>query len=246
MNTEKNKHRKLRVICVIAGVIVLICLAFGIYVHNYYHASSDANEALKSTEEVDVEVLSANETAFVPKDAKVGLIYYPGGKVEYSAYAPLMQECAERGILCVLMKMPFNLAFFDVDAADDVYDQFPEIEEWYIGGHSLGGVAASMYATDHEKELSGLILTGSYTTEDMTESSLKILYMYGSEDEVVGMEDYKEYEENLPDDEEEYVIEGGCHAGFGDYGAQKGDGTPKISGAAQRTMAADVICDFVN
>ena len=37
---------------------------------------------------------------FVPKEPLAGLIFYPGGKVQAEAYAPLMQLYAENGILC--------------------------------------------------------------------------------------------------------------------------------------------------
>ena len=80
---------------------------------------------------------------------KCGFIFYPGGKVEYTAYAPLM---------CVLLKMPLNLAVLDVNAADSVFDMFPEISSWYIGGHSLGGSMAASYALENTDKLEGLVL----------------------------------------------------------------------------------------
>ena len=73
----------------------------------------------------------------------IGLIFYPGGKVETEAYAPLLDQLAEQGITCVLVEMPLHLAVFDINAADDIYEQFPEITSWYLCGHSLGGAMAS-------------------------------------------------------------------------------------------------------
>ena len=46
-----------------------------------------------------------------------GFIFYPGGKVGYTAYAPLILALAEQDILCVLLEMPFNLAVLDSLAA---------------------------------------------------------------------------------------------------------------------------------
>ena len=48
-----------------------------------------------------------------PKIRRQDLFFYPGGKVETSAYEPLMQACAAQDILCVLVSMPFHLAVFD-------------------------------------------------------------------------------------------------------------------------------------
>lgn len=56
-----------------------------------------------------------------------------------------MESLAQKGILCVLVRMPFNLAVFDVNAADGIREMFPEITDWYIGGHSLGGSMAAAY-----------------------------------------------------------------------------------------------------
>ena len=52
---------------------------------------------------------------------------------------------------------------------------------------------------------------------------------------------YDEYRSNLPSDLIEVVIEGGCHAYFGMYGAQEGDGTPTISNEEQIFLTADHI-----
>lgn len=47
--------------------------------------------------------------------------------------------------LCVesTVEMPFRLAVLDMDAAKGIQEHYPEIESWYIGGHSLGGSMAA-------------------------------------------------------------------------------------------------------
>ena len=60
---------------------------------------------------------------------EVGLIFYPGGKVQYESYAPLMERCAEQSLLCVLLHMPGNLAVLDMDAAAEVREEFPGITQ---------------------------------------------------------------------------------------------------------------------
>ena len=173
------------------------------------------------------------------------MIFYPGGKVEYTAYEPLMKSLASKGILCVLVEMPFHLAVFDMNAADGIQNHFPQIENWYIGGHSLGGAMAASYIGENATEYEGLILLGAYSTADLTESSLEVLSVYGSEDKVLNKEKYDKNMINLPDDFEEIVLEGGCHAGFGMYGEQKGDGVPAITNEEQINMTADVIANFI-
>ena len=152
-----------------------------------------------------------------------------------------MAELAREGVLCVLVEMPFNLAVFDINAADGIQEQYPEIEDWYIGGHSLGGSMAASYLADHVDEYEGLILLGSYSTADLSDTDLDVLSIYGSEDKVLNREKYDENKSNLPDNFCEVVIGGGCHAYFGMYGAQDGDGTPTISNHEQIGLTVEHI-----
>lgn len=156
-----------------------------------------------------------------------------------------MRSCAEKGILCALVKMPFNLAVLDMNAADGIAEQYPDIDRWYIGGHSLGGAMAATYAAGRSGELDGLILLAAYSAKDLKDSGLDVLSVYGSEDRVLNRKKYGEYQENLPSGTIEVVIEGGCHAGFGSYGPQKGDGTPMITGEEQIIRTASEIVDIV-
>ena len=174
------------------------------------------------------------------RDPVAGLIFYPGGKVEHAAYTPLMEMLASEGILCVLVEMPFRLAVLDVNAADGIPEAFPEVECWYMGGHSLGGSMAASYLASHTEDFDGLILLGAYSTADLSGSGLTVLSVYGSEDGVMNREKYAEYKPNLPEGFTEVIIEGGNHAYFGAYGEQEGDGTATVTPAEQvrETVAA--------
>ena len=72
----------------------------GKYIHNYYHATAQAQAVLEHPE-VTVEQINSRTLAFIPEQPKAALIFYPGGKVEYTAYAPLMQELSKQGFLCL-------------------------------------------------------------------------------------------------------------------------------------------------
>ena len=104
---------------------------------------------------------------------------------------------------------------------------------------------ADEICADNAESFDGLILLGSYSTEDLSSSSLKVLSVYGSEDTVMNMEKYNECEGNLPDGFTQVIIDGGCHAYFGMYGQQKGDGTPKITNDEQIYKTAQAISDHV-
>ena len=231
--------QKKRVFRIILAVLVLLVFACGGYLCDYYHAEPEALEVFAPVGVIGTETTEEGDRVFGAKDADVGFIFYPGGKVESLAYVPLMRALTEKGVLCVLVEMPFHLAVFDMDAAEGIPQQYPEIERWYIGGHSLGGSMAAAYVSECPDAFEGLVLLGSYSTADLAETDLQVLSVYGSEDQVLNRENYEESKKNLPRDFEEVILEGGCHANFGMYGAQKGDGTPTMTREEQITLTAD-------
>ena len=245
MKNQKKKSFPLRVFLCLLAVLLAVCVVFSVYVSDYYHADPAAEDALVSDDVVSVTEQNGN-WVFAPESPTAGLIFYPGGKVENTAYAPLLHDLAEDGILCVLVKMPCNLAVLDMNAADSIPERFSEVTDWYIGGHSLGGAMAASYAAKHTDELDGLVLLAAYSTADLTDSGLRVYAAYGSEDGVLNREKYEADRTNLPQDTTETVINGGCHAGFGSYGAQKGDGTPTISAEEQQQQTADALAAWMN
>ena len=146
--SEKAHGKVKRILAGFLIVVAAAVIAFLAYTGDYYHADAAVEAALVSGDAVEVEKQDGM-LVFKPEDAAAaGFIFYPGGKVEYTAYVPLMHELAERGVQCVLVEMPFNLAVLDIHAADGIAEQYSDIERWYIGGHSLGGSMAAGYAAE--------------------------------------------------------------------------------------------------
>lgn len=240
-NTAKRKRGK-RVILIIIIIIVVLLAAMMIYLGRYYHADADAIEALDSDEQVTVTEISEGYLFDGPgEDAAV--VFYPGGKVEEESYAPLLQQLAAQGIDAFLLEMPFRLAVFDMDAADDVVGDY-DYDQWVMAGHSLGGVAAASYASEHADEVDGLVLLASYPTEEISEQT-KMLSIYGSEDQVLNMESYDESRNLWSAQTEEVVIEGGNHAQYGNYGEQKGDGEATVSAEEQQEETVQQILEML-
>jgi hypothetical protein len=245
----EKKNKKSKIIKRFVALIIVLALLAGacaFYVNDYYRADMDAMVGVvQSKERYESQTLEDGTDIFKPENAKVGFIFYPGGKVEYTSYIPLMDALARKGVMCVLLKMPFNLAVLDVDGAEGIQEMYPEIENWYIGGHSLGGSMAASYLSENTSEYEGLILLGSYSTADLSKEDIKVLSVFGSEDKVMNKEKYDEYKINLPKDFSEEIIGGGCHAYFGMYGEQEGDGTPTITNVEQIQKTAEIINIFI-
>ncbi len=244
LSTIKSK-RKALIIAVTALLLVGVTFtACAIYLMTGYDADLDAIEAFLPTDTVMIEDSDGN-IVFDTESPVAGFIFYPGGKVDHRSYVPLMHSLSEKGILCVLMEMPFDLAVFDVDAADGIIEEYPGITRWYIGGHSLGGSMAAQYLSENYEDFDGLILLGSYSAVDISQLDIDVLSIYGSEDEVLNRGKYDDNLSNLPRDRKEYIITGGCHAYFGMYGEQNGDGEPTISAEEQIRETVEAVTELI-
>lgn len=242
------KKRTKRIIIIsssIGGVLVVSLAAFFIYVGIYQHATNDALTYLEDSALSRVEDKNDYVT-FQPKDGSStkGFIFYPGGKVEYKAYAPFLRDLSDMGISSIMVKMPFNLAVFNSNGADGKQSLMPSIKEWYIGGHSLGGAMACSYLGNHSSGYSGLILLAAYSTVDLSSTNLKTLSLLASDDKVINKGKYDSNKNYLPN-LEEHTIEGGVHSYFGDYGIQGGDGSPTITVKEQREEVVSLVSFFI-
>ena len=229
------KKRKILLTTLISflTIILLICVCFFSYASVYYRADAKVDSFLTSSITIDVKFVEKDAILFTPTNQpiKAGIIFYPGGKVEYTSYAPLLYEFAKSGLACIIGKMPFNLAVFSPNKADSLVKYLPKNIDLYIGGHSLGGVIACNYVENHPSTFKGLFLLGSYSTVNLSKLDLRVVSLYGEFDNVLNMKKYtKSISQNLyPDTFNEYIIYGGNHSGFAYYGPQKGDGEAKIT-----------------
>lgn len=215
-------------------VLVILGGAFFWYVSDYYPAEDVALEVMAQdsgiTVQDDLTILSPT----YPTDTAI--VFYPGAKVEAEAYLPLLDQIRQTGVACILVHMPFHMAIFGANAAEEVIAQFPEFQHWYIAGHSMGGAMASKFAADHPDQVDGLILMGAYIYGDYPEE--KTLTIYGFLNQSV--EDHIDYTENIVE------IEGGNHAQFGNYGPQKGDPAAAISAQDQQAQTVAAIEAFLS
>ena len=223
--------------------LLISTIGFIVWANDAYPPSQIALNALKTDALVNVDLVSG-VYMFTPINItpEVGFIFYPGGRVDYRAYAPVLRSIAKNGYFVALVHAPLNLAFFDLNAASPVIAQHPEIKHWVVSGHSLGGVAASVFAKDHLDILDGLVFFASYPAdESLKNAKIKVLSIYGTRD-MAGMGKFEETRSLMPANTKYVVIQGGNHAQFGSYGVQAGDNRPEISPEEQwaQTVAATV------
>ncbi len=252
MGTEKKEltktEKKVIVIMIIAAIAAVVICAVVMYINDYYRATEKAKKAVSGNS--FVEVTETGDYYFFDFKGesqientvtnKKGIIFYPGGKVDETAYAPMLLELAESGYDVYLVKMPAKLAVFGANKAQNIIRNASDITEWTMMGHSLGGAMAASFSASHDEEVDNLVLLAAYSTEDLTKLDMDVYSFYGSEDRVLDMEKYEEYRKNLPEDLVETVIDGGNHAYFGNYGEQDGDGKAVITRNEQQATVCDV------
>jgi hypothetical protein len=215
---------------IILAIFVVLIAGFVIWAETPLGPAPEALTALQS--DAQVNVTNADWITFSPVKtaAQTGFIFYPGGRIEYRSYAPILHRLAAQGYLVILLKVPLNLALFSPDVALPVFDAHPEIKHWAVGGHSLGGVAAGQFAGSHPGKVAGIAFWASYPANDsLLSSGIKVVSIYGTNDGLGTIDGINKARKLLPMDTVYLAIDGGNHGQFGAYGPQPGDKPASIS-----------------
>ena len=199
-----------------------------------------ATDCINGTENVNVSKIDQELLLDGPGN-DTALIFYPGAKVEYTSYLPMLAKLSAKGVDCYLVEMPLNMAFFGKDSANDIIDD-GNYTHYIMSGHSLGGAMAASYVNETNRS-DGLVLFASYATGEI---SKPVLSIYGSEDKVLNMKSYNESMDMYTGNFTEFVIDGCNHAQFGYYGNQSGDGSSTISAKTQQKESVNEILDFIH
>jgi hypothetical protein len=232
---QQRRRARVRIALGVPALILCAALTMGLAWARPFPAAPVALAAMKSGDDIQVtDKLTWYEMKKVAQDAKgaaieptVGLVFVPGARVDPRAYANILRRVARAGYLVAVVKPPYGLAMPNSTQPDSVIENHPEIRYWAVGGHSLGGVAASSYADDHP--VTGLLLYASYPASELARNDLITTSISGSEDGLATPAKIAEAKPKLPEGTAYVVVDGGIHAFFGDYGEQPGDGTPTIS-----------------
>ncbi len=226
-------------------VFVLLIIAGLIYLATGNYESKDLAKIHMVSDE-NTTVIMEDGIKFIPSRPNgAGVILYQGAKVDVTAYSVEAKIIADNGYAVFIPKMPFNMAFFGINKADSIIKDNPDIADWYMAGHSLGGSMAAKYTSNNQEKIAGLILLASYSVDDLSDYGGKVLSIIGTKDMGIDNEKLDETSINLPRDTEFYMIEGGNHSQFGDYGFQKGDNIADISLEDQLELITNKMLEFL-
>lgn len=243
----------------LVGILVFSVIGFFIWAETPVRPGPAALAALESDEFIYVfqredhivfypaicEARIAEENATGEQHTIKALVFYPGGRVDYRAYAPALRKVAEQGVIVFLMRVRLNLAILDVEAGAPLLEKTEGIDVWAAGGHSLGGVAAALFAQNHP-EIKGLVYWAFFPSDDsLKNSSLKVLSVHGTNDGFLSGAQLETAKASLPVNALFVPIEGGNHAQFGDYGLQNGDNLASIPPESQWEQVAQATVAFL-
>ncbi|MCT1902486.1 alpha/beta hydrolase [Oceanobacillus sojae] len=235
-----------RTVLIIGGIVALAAICFLIWSQITYKPTNELKELVDLSEVTDNK--EGSTYVFTPEESsEVGIIFYPGAKVETLAYSYLAEQIANEGYNVFIPSMPLNFAVFGVNRADDVMELDESITTWYIGGHSLGGSMAAAYTKKHSDKVDGLFFLGSYTTDssNLSELTISSLSIYAEFD---GLSTLNKIEKNRiynPKSTKYVEIKGGNHAQFGMYGEQKNDLEASISSKKQQDLIIEEIINWL-
>jgi pimeloyl-ACP methyl ester carboxylesterase len=237
-------------------IFAVIIVALPILMLGWLFYSTDKNLASPTTEALaalvrDDAVVVDNGDWLVMRPSvstpTAGLILYPGANCDIRGYAPLMREFAAAGYLAIVVSMPFDFSIFAPDRADDVIAAFPEIQDWVIAGHSMGGAMAGRYAFHHSDDLAGLILWDSYPpgANSLADSDLPVLHVHRATTDGLPPQKFADMRSVFPSDSVWVPVPGGIHMYFGSFdgGGYVDEWTPQIPRSEQHATVIAATLD---
>jgi hypothetical protein len=228
----------------VVAALVLLGLAAGVV---WTQLGPDPTpEAVTVARAADVQ--TSDRLVFVPDGgpSDVGVVLYPGARVDATAYAPVARQLSRRsGALVAVVDPPLDVALLDRNAAADVIADHPAIDRWVVGGHSLGGVAAAMFAAA-DADVGGLALWAAYPADgtDLPDD-LPTLVLTGTRDEILDRDAFAAARPRLPEGTDVVALQGVNHAQFGAYGPQRGDGEATTSDATAQGLVVDATAGLI-
>ncbi|MBN2499242.1 MAG: hypothetical protein JXB38_00665 [Anaerolineales bacterium] len=234
-------------ILVVLGAILLLGLNYAFFSGMILGLGPEVKAALES--DAQVQVVENKYLAFLPQGqtATTGLLFFPEGRQDVQTYAVPARAIAEEGYAVILM----SRRGADIDADEEqrlptVMADFPEIENWVIGGHTWGGVVGSGYALNHLDQFSGIVLWATRMDElDLSGLDLPVLYVFGTNDDENVAGELTAGKAHLPPDVVWVPVEGGNRVGFASFGPMAADVGADITEAEQQVQAAQATVEFL-
>jgi hypothetical protein len=252
--SQRPKTKKplcLKLIIILSGLLLVGLIGFsGYFLYSYYNSLPANQDSYRNASNIkDVKLVEkTNYYELLPKQpGKVGLILYPGAFAEPKAYLSPFAGLAQRGFTIFIIKSPLNFALLNPDAAKPIIQSEKQIDQWYVAGHSLGGVTACEFSKSNQNLIRGLVLLGSYCNGNATNLNIPVLSIFATNDGLTTTADIEKSRLTLPPNSVFVEVAGGNHTQFGSFAKlQPGDQPANVSEQVQAEQVSKAILNFIN
>jgi hypothetical protein len=252
MNEQKTVKQspKKTLLIVTASILafVLISLASTAVIINLITKTPDAGsiDSFKGEYGSAEMTTNGNLRTFGDPNWEQGFIFFGKDFVSADAYIPLLSAIAGKGIFAVQVMPGIGVSGLAANEAQNAVAYYPNVKEWFVGGHASGALTANGCMLRNPSDYSGLVLIASHADTDLTHLDKKALAIFGTEDKIMNMTTYEQSKNLLPKEGFiEYKVKGGNHSFFGMYGLEEGDGTATIANSRQVLIGAEIIGKFI-
>jgi Alpha/beta hydrolase family len=234
------------VLIIFLSLTVVAAIAFVVWARSVHGPEPIAYESAMANPSIVIE----RRNGFItirPRSTHptVGLLFYPGARVAPEAYISKLAAISIAANIQIAIGRPrLNLAVFSIGQADEMRGTLSGVTRWYVGGHSLGGAMACLYASRHAARLEGVVLLGTYCGSDISKTKLRVLSVTGGSDGVFPPSKISRARGELPSGARAVQVPGMNHAEFGNYGPQPGDNAASISDAVARDKLSEEAKSF--
>lgn len=230
-----NKRIRKKKIWMIAAIVIAVMLLVAAFF--YTPALPEAAEIAKQMKDVDGDL-------YFYGDSGVGFIIYPGAKADERSYAYIAQQLNAEGHTAVIPNIPLHMSVWGPEQGLEIIEDNPEVEKWFLIGHSLGGLPISQIAAKQPEKLEGIAFVASLMICDLSDTDLSAIRITAEHDGVMPDKMMESNLDYLPENSTSVMIEGANHNQFGAYWHPGFDGKATITWKEQQDQMISVILDF--
>jgi len=254
LNKEKARVRLAKkrwlektILKVVAVVFLLLVISYVFWLQKTFKVTERADQAMLDTPGISVVKDESGRIDFVPKSQgmDIGIIIYPGEKIEPKSYANIARKLAQNGYPVSILKLRLNQPDISFGKGKKLVESKKDIKRWYILAHANGANIAYKDALKI-KNISGFVFMGAIPEgNDLNLVNMPVLSIWGTNDGLLDFSKTNEIKKRLPQSADYYMLEGGNSTNFADIELVSGDEEAIVSPSDQQAKAVRQILKFI-
>ena len=128
----------------------------------------------QSTYEIDFEEYYKKGYRAIIFDIDNTLVEH-GVKADERSYAYIAQQLNKEGHTVIIPNIPLHMAVYGPEQGLAIMEDNPQIEKWFLIGHSLGGLPISQIAAEQPEKLEGVAFVASLMILDLSNTDISAI-----------------------------------------------------------------------